>query len=163
MRLNKVDEIFLANLLVRWLITAPKDQNQGLLDGEPIRNSQSSRMQYALKKLLIGIEDKSYIVLSRYARRNDGNSYISKDYSWMIKPVQLNNLWYFESTISLEQKLNILSYLNKIGFSSALTNCVCDFVSNKDIDKYFPTEAESNEILKQCKKDFSEIGIEIET
>lgn len=157
MRLNKVDEIFLAGLMLRWQITAPDDRKEGLLDGHPIQNSQSSRMQYALQKLCVGIEDKCYNALSRYSRRTDGNSFISRDSFWMLAPHLLTSEWYLECKMSLEQKLIILSNLNKIGFSTALTNCVCDFVAGKEIDKYFPTGDESNDILEKCKRDFGEI------
>lgn len=157
MRLNKVDEIFLATLLLRWQTSAPDDRKEGLLDGVPTQNSQSSRMQYALQKLCIGIEDKCYNALSRYSRRTDGNSFISRDMTWMLAPHHLKGGWHLECKMSLDQKLNILSYLNKIGFSSALTNCVCDFVAGKEINKYFPTEEESVEILEKCKREFGEI------
>ena len=145
-------------LLLRWQTAAPAVLKEGLLDDVPTKNSQSSRMKYALQKLCIGMEDRCYSALSRYSRRTDGNSFISKDSTWMLAPYHLDGEWHLECKMSLEQKLNILSYLKRIGFSSALTSCVCDFVAGKEINKYFPTEEESVEILHKCKREFG--GIE---
>ena len=57
MRLKDPVEIFFLTLLLRWEKSAPPDKKQGLLDGEPERNTQMSRMAYVLNKVGAGAED----------------------------------------------------------------------------------------------------------
>jgi len=138
--------------MYRWEKTAPSDGKQGYLDDEPERNTQMSRMVYLLKKIAVGTEAKIYNTLSTFSSRKDGESYISKNRSWMEQPRELSAGWYFEGCTSIVQKQNILQALTKLGLSGTFVNCADDFVAGESIQKYFPTDDECEIILARSKE-----------
>lgn len=148
---DAVEVLYLA-LMYRWEKTAPPDGHEGLLDGERERNTQISRMVYLLQKIAAGNEERTYQMLADFTRRNDGKSYISRDPSWMNEPRRLNERWFFEGCTSLVQKQSFLEHLTKLGLSSVFVACADDFVSGESVGKYFPTEAEENEILRKIQE-----------
>ena len=152
MRLKDPIEVLYLALMSRWGKSAPPDGRQGLLDGEPERNTQISRMVYLLRKVAAGAEERTYNTLARYSRRKDGESYISRASAWMEEPRELGKGWYFEGCTSLPQKQEILLGLRELGLSARFVACADDFVACKSIQKYFPTEEEENEILAKIKE-----------
>lgn len=147
---DPVELLYLA-LMLRWERTAPPDKQQGLLDGKSERNTQISRMAYVLTKVAAGSEEKTFSTLARYTRRNDGESYISKNSSWMKEPYLLNDGWYFEGCTSLVQKQSFLQFLTKLGLSGVFVTCADEFVAGNSIDKFLPTDEEQEEILQKIK------------
>jgi hypothetical protein len=147
---DPVEILYLA-LMLRWERTAPPNNKQGLLDGEPERNTQVSRTAYILQKVAACNPERTYSLLARYTRRNDGESYISKDASWMTGPYELKDGWYFEGCTSLEQKQSILQHLTKLGLSGTFAACADDFVAGKSVEKYLPTDDEQEEILRKIQ------------
>ena len=145
---NTVEYLYLA-LMLRWEKSAPPNKRQGLLDGEPERNTQITRMAYIVQKIAAGQEERAYQLLSRYSRRDDGKSYISHDASWMKEPYPLSRGWFFEGCTSLIQKQEILQHLTKLGLSPTLVSCIDDFVGGKSIEHYLPSEDEAEEILRR--------------
>lgn len=150
-RISDTVELLYLALMHRWETTAPPDRHEAFLDGEPARNTQITRLAYVLDKIAVPREDDVYSTLARYTRRNDGNSYISKDKSWMEQPHPLRGGWFFEGCTSLVQKQEIIQRLTKLGLSPAFVACVDDFVAGKSIKAYFPTEAEEAEIIARIK------------
>jgi hypothetical protein len=106
-------------------------------------------MAYILKKIAADQEDRTYQLLSRHSRRDDGKSYISKDSSWMGQPYPLSNGWYFEGCTSLIQKQGILQHLTELSLSPTLVACIDEFVAGKSIEYCIPSEDEADEILRQ--------------
>ena len=147
MRVTEPVEILYLSLMHRWQRTAPPDRHEGLLDGEPARNTQTARLIYVLQKIAAGNAERVYSTLARYSRRNDGQSYVSKDPSWMEQPFPLGDGWFFEGCTSLVQKHSVVHQLSKLGLSGAFGQAVEDFVAHKPIEQYFPTEAEEEQIL----------------
>ncbi|HQU50060.1 MAG TPA: hypothetical protein PLM09_13205 [Casimicrobiaceae bacterium] len=147
---DPVELLYLA-LMLRWERSAPPDKHQGLLDGKPERNTQISRIAYVLRKVGAGTEDHVFNTLARYTRRDDGESYISKNSSWMKEPYPLLAGWYFEGCTSLMQKQSFLQYLTKLGLSSTFVACADDFVSGKSVANYLPTDVEQEEILRKIR------------
>ncbi len=90
-------------------------------------------------------------MLADFTRRNDSESYISKDPSWMREPQRLSVQWFFEGCTSLVQKQSFLEHLTKLGLSSTFVACADAFVAGEAVRKYFPTEAEENAILKRIR------------
>src|SRR5437867_1017338 len=115
MHLKDPVELLYLSLMLRWELSAPPDKHEGVLDGETERNTQISRMAYALQKIAAGNVERTFQTLARYTRRNDGESYISKDASWMKEPYPLWDGWYLEGCTSLVQKQSFLQYLTKVG------------------------------------------------
>lgn len=148
---DPVEGVYLL-LMIRWQRHAPPDGHQGLLDGEPERNTQISRMVYVLQKIAIGHGDQVYQALAKHTRRDDGNSYISKDPSWMIEPRSLDEGWFFEGCTSLIQKQWILQQLTRVGLSHTFINCADDFVANNSVEKYFPSPEEAEEIVSRLRE-----------
>lgn len=147
MRVADPVEILYLSLMHRWDRTAPPDRHEGLLDGEPARNTQTARLVYVLQKIAAGNVERVYSTLARYTRRNDGESYISKNPSWMEQPFPLGDGWFFEGCTSLVQKHSVVHNFSKLGLSGAFGQAVEDFVAHKPIEQYFPTEAEEERIL----------------
>jgi len=145
---NSVEYLYLV-LMLRWEKSAPPDRHQCFLDGEPARNTQVTRMAYILEKIAAGQEGRTYQLLSRHSRRDDGESYISQDTSWMKEPYPLSGGWYFEGCTSFVQKQGILQHLTKLGLSPTLVDCVDDFVGGKSIEHRIPSEEEAEEILRR--------------
>lgn len=145
---NTVEYLYLA-LMLRWEKSAPLDKHEGLLDGEPARNTQITRMAYILRKIAAGQEERTYQLLCRHSRRNDGKSYVSKDSSWMKEPHPLSSGWFFEGCTSLIQKQGILQHLTKLDLSSTLINCIDEFVAGRSIENHIPSDDEAEEILRR--------------
>lgn len=145
---NSVEYLYLT-LMLRWEESAPADRHGGLLDGETTRNTQITRMGYILQKIAAGQEHRVYEVLSRYSRRNDGKSYVSKDNSWMTEPYQLSDGWYFEGCTNLGQKQDILQGLTKIDLSPYLVSCIDQFVAGNSIRSFIPSEEDAEVILRR--------------
>lgn len=145
---NTVEYLYLA-LMLRWEKSAPPDRHEGQLDDKPARNTQITRMAYILRKIAAGQEERTYQLLSRHSRRNDGKSYVSKDSSWMTEPYPLSADWFFEGCTSLVQKQDILQHLTKLNLSPYLVNCIDQFVAGKSIENCIPTDEEAEEILRQ--------------
>lgn len=145
---NTVEYLYLA-LMLRWEKSAPLDRHEGILDGETARNTQITRMAYILRKIAAGQEERTYQLLSRHSRRNDGKSYISKDPSWMAEPYPLSEDWHFEGCTSLVQKQAILQHLTELSLSPTLVDCIDKFVAGTSIEDRLPSEEEAEEILRQ--------------
>ena len=152
MELKNTVEILYYALMQRWENSAPKDRRQGLLDGDPAINSQIERLNNILNKIALGNEEKTFNGLAACYRRNDGNSYVSKDSSWMDDPKPLCNGWFVEGTISLEQKKNIVQCLTRVGISPALVACIDDFVEGKSITQFAPNGAEMQRMLAKMRE-----------
>jgi len=145
---NTVEYLYLA-LMLKWEKSAPPDRHQGSLDGEPAKNTQITRMAYILRKIAAGQEERTYQLLCRHSRRNDGKSYVSKDSSWMKESYPLSSGWFFEGCTSLIQKQDILQHLTKLDLSPTLVDCIDEFVAGKSIEKRLPSEDEAEEILRR--------------
>ena len=151
MRVNDPVEVLYLSLMSRWQKTAPLDRHAGFLDGEPAQNTQITRLIYVLQKIAAGNVERVYSMLARYSRRSDGESYISKNSSWMERPSPLGDGWFFEGCTSLVQKQDIVGNLSKLGLSGAFVQAVDDFIANKPIEQYFPTEAEEQLMLAKIQ------------
>jgi hypothetical protein len=153
MRIMDTVELLYLELMYRWEKSAPADRHEGLLNGKHVRNTQVSRMVFLLQKIAAGNENQTYQKLARYTVRNDGNSYIAKDCSWMKEPTKLNEDWYFEGCTSLVQKQDILQNILRLGLSTTFVNCADSFVANQSVEKYFPTKEEYERIVLKTKDD----------
>ena len=152
MRVVEPVEILYLTLMQRWERTAPPDKHQGELDGADTRNTQAERLKYVLEKIAMGNKvttERVYSTLARYTRRQDGESYISRESSWTQQPEALSGGWYFEGCTSLPQKLSIVDSLSHVGLSGPFVQATADFVSYKPIEQYLPTEADEPEINKR--------------
>lgn len=143
---NTVEYLYLA-LMLRWEKNAPPDKHQGLLDCKPARNTQITRMAYILRTISAGQEERAYPLLSRYARRDDGGSYVSEDPSCMNNPCPLSGGWFLEGCTSLVQKQDILQNLTKLDLSQTLVNCIDEFVAGISIEHRLPSKDEVEKIL----------------
>lgn len=155
MRVLEPVEVFYLVMMKRWEGSAPPDRHQGLLDGEPTRNTQTQRLKYVLDKIAIGVPghaDRIYSTLAQYTRRQDGESYISKNPTWMQEPEKLSEDWYFEGCTSLPQKENVIAALSHAGLSAAFLNATRDFVAHRSIEKYFPIAEDEAEINRRIQK-----------
>jgi len=152
-RITNTVELLYLSLMLRWERSAPPDQHQGLLDGEPERNTQITRLAYVLGKVGAGAAKRVFPTLERFTRRNDGRSYITRDSTWMKEPYPLLDGWYFEGCTSLKQKQDILQQLTRVGVSPEFVACADDFVAGQSVEKYLPTEAEQEEILARIKSE----------
>ena len=151
MRLRDPVEILYLTLMHRWQSTAPDDRKQGLLDGVPEVNSQVARLAYVLTKIAAGQVERTLSKLEKLTGRRDGSSYITKHKQQLENPYALLDDWYLEGCTSLEQKRNIIRELKMLGLTPTFVRAVDDFVSAKPIDKYFPTNAEAEQILQQIE------------
>jgi hypothetical protein len=151
-RLRDPVEILYLALMYRWETSAPPDGHQGHLDGEPERNTQISRMAYLLRKIAAGTKERAYAMLADFTRRNDGESYISRNPSWMKQPYRLSEHWFFEGCTSLVQKQSFLEHLTKLGLSADFVACADAFVAGESVKKFFPTEEEEDEILRKIQE-----------
>lgn len=155
MRVVEPVEVLYLALMQRWESSAPPDKHQGYLDGEPTRNTQTQRLKYVLEKVALGAPgttERVYSTLATHSRREDGESYISKNCSWMKEPEPLSDGWFFEGCTSLPQKENVIAALAHVGLSPAFLNALVDFVAHKPIGKYFPTLEDEPEINRRIKE-----------
>lgn len=151
MRVRSVVEVLYLSLMNRWQNTAPADRHYGSLDGKREQNSQEARLAYVLQKIAAGQVERAFSTLSRYTERRDGGSYISKDSVHMESPRPLWGGWFLEGCASMEQKSMIIRELKHLGLSPAFVEAVDDFVSGKDIEKYFPTDEEAQEMIRRIE------------
>jgi hypothetical protein len=85
----KPKEYFYFHCLRNWERTAPSYGRVGTLDGRPVENTQTARMARLLTITLAGkadIDGTFQKLSKRTQRKKDGNSYVSKDKSWMKEP-----------------------------------------------------------------------------
>ena len=150
--LTNTVEILYLSLMLRWERTAPPVGKKGSLDGRLETNSQISRFAYVVKKIACGTEDKVYLAFERFTRRKDGHAYISRDHTWMKNPYPLSSGWYFEGDTSLEQKLQCIRSVTKLGLSPLFERCFDDFVAVKSIADYMPTYEEQDAILERLRE-----------
>lgn len=155
MRLKDPVEILFLAFLLRWEKSAPADKKQGLLDGNPERNTQMSRMAFVLNKISIGVEDKYFGKLSIGSSwsKPGGNSFLAKTSQHMENPYSLNAGWWLDGCASLEKKQEMMQDLTKLGFSSLFTKCACDFIAGKSVESYVPTDEEQDEIIRKIDED----------
>jgi hypothetical protein len=149
MRLRDPVECLYLSLMHRWQVTAPPDHNWGLLDGEPVQNSQVARLAYVLKKVAVGQVEQVFRALEKLTRRRDGSSLISTQPARMESPYPLWDGWYLEGCISLEQKRTVVRQLRQLGLTPAFIDAVEDFVAGDNIDRHFPTPEEQAEMVRQ--------------
>lgn len=141
MRVVDPVELLYLSLMDRWMRSAPPDKHQGLLDDTVVRNTQVERLRYVLEKGALGAPattERVYATLARYTRRQDGESYVSRNPTWMHQPEELSGGWYFEGCTSLEQKKEVVSALSHVGLSGPFVQAVADFVADKSIEQFFP-------------------------
>lgn len=155
---NTVEYLYLT-LMARWENSAPPDRHQGYLDGEPERNTQITRLAYIIRKIAAGQSDKVYSALSVGSRRQDGNSYISKNRDWMEQPYPLSDGWYFEGCTSLIQKQEIIQSLSRVGCSGTLIAAIDDFVAGKSIKPHLVLDEATEERLLQMVRDDEDFEI----
>lgn len=154
MRVVEPVEILYLSLMQRWEQSAPRNKHQGLLDGELARNTQTERLKYVLEKVALGAPSTAqrvYSTLARNTRRQDGESYISKNSAWMEQPEALSGGWFFEGCTSLEQKLNVVAALSHVGLSGPFVQATAEFVSYRPIDRFLPTADDEPEINRRIQ------------
>jgi hypothetical protein len=152
MRLREPVEYLYLVLMQRWMASAPPDGHQGQLDdGRIVRNSQISRFAFVIDKVSLGVENRVLPALEEYTRRKDGHSYVSRDSSWMEEPYPLRGGWHFEGCCNLEQKRGMLRLLRHAGLSDGFIACAGDFVEGLSVEKYVPTEEESENMIQRFR------------
>jgi len=130
MKITEPTEFYFYTLLLNWNHKASDSSS----------HNQINRMIYLLGVVSASIEERTYQTLSRYCRRHDGESYISKNCDWMGPHARpLREGWYLHDNISLKQKQAILNGLSKLGYSSGFRSCVDAFVAGQEIDQYMPS------------------------
>ena len=132
MRVVEPVEVLYLSLMNRWEQSAPADKHKGYLDGDESRNTQAERLKYVLEKIALGnleTTERVYSTLARHTRRQDGESYVSKNSSWMQQPEALSLGWYFEGCTSLEQKMNVVAALSHVGMSGPFVQATAEFVA----------------------------------
>lgn len=145
-------ELLYLSLMLRWETTAPQNRHKGHLDGEPAINSQTARLAFVLKKIALGVEEQTYQALARHTRRRDGQSYVSRDASWMQSPYPLSNGWHLEGCTNLgNQKLGFTDCLIDLGHSGIFVAAVDAFVAGKSIFEFMPNAAEQEEIVARLR------------
>ena len=137
----------------KWEETAPRDGHRGTLDGRFVRNTQTARMGTLLALVVAGNTADSielaFQKLARHTWRKDGNSYVSKDTSWMREPYEIARGWYFEGCMSLVDKQAIIKELPRLGLiSAAFVPCAQDFVAAKSVQKYRPGPDEARHLIQ---------------
>jgi hypothetical protein len=151
---RRPEEYFYLALLSKWERKAPPDKHWSRLDGKPAQNTQTARMARLLT-IVTGLDDATMRKLERYTKRNDGNSYVSKNSSWMREAYPLGKGWYFEGNMSLLDKKKIIHSFPEMGISSReFASCAQDFVEGKSISKYWPSEEEAVRQIEQWEKQF---------
>lgn len=130
-------EMLCLGLMRHWQHSAPADNHQGILDGREIRNTQVARLVFILEKIAAGNVEHVYSTLCTHAQRRDGESYISKNPTWMTQPISLSGGWYIEGCMSLAQKKdNIIQKLEKLGFTKNFRAAIDCFIENKPVANY---------------------------
>lgn len=150
------DERSYLALMFSWEKTAPKDQTEGLLDGNLERNTQMSRMAYLLRIVAtVKGEAPTYKKLSPELCRRDGNSYLSEDKSWMTEPRELSKGWYFEGCINLEKKKEIFELLrSRCGMSVEFIKWAKDFIAGKSLEEYLEDGELTDESIENNRQQF---------
>lgn len=142
------EEVLYVALMLRWENVGVPDGASCTLDGEPAINSQIERMAYVLRKLGAGADGGRFQTLAVHTPRGDGNSYISKDSSWMGYPKDIGDGWFFEGNTSLQQKREVLRALSYAGYSVPFVECCEEFVAGeKSVRRFLPTKEEAERML----------------
>jgi hypothetical protein len=139
-RVTNLVELLYLRLMERWEKTAPPDLHEGLLDGEPVRNSQMARLAYVLRKIAAGNENSVCRALAVHTRRQDGESYISQNSVWMKQPLPIATGWFLEGGMSLDQKKSLIRSLSRLKLSGAFVDAVANFVEGNSIQPFMPTK-----------------------
>lgn len=142
---DPVEILYLA-LMLRWEKSAPSNNHLGYLDGVPTRNSQKARLAYVLRKIAAG-NPRFLPALSLRTRRQDGESYVSTNPSWMSEPCGLLDGWFLEGCMRLEQKAAVTSAVVRLGHSALFGACMDDFVEGKSVRIYMPTIEEQEALV----------------
>ena len=153
MRTNHVKtpvELVYLNLMLRWEQTAPSENHQALLDGQPARNTQTARLAFILNKVAAGCESRVFPSLCSHTRRADGRSYVSQDSRWMKEPYPLLDGWYLEGCQNIGQKLKVTEALRYLDLSAQFVACVDEFVSGRSVQGFMPTQDECEEMLRDA-------------
>ncbi len=149
MSLTDPVELLFFSLFLRWEKNAPLDGKQGLLDGEPHRNTQISRMAFVLNKIGVGLEDKYFLRLTTGSSwSKPGGKFLDKNHEYMENPYALNKGWWLEGCASLEKKVEMMQDIRKLGMSFTFIKCICDFISGNSILSYLPSDEKRDEIIK---------------
>jgi hypothetical protein len=157
MSITSEKELNFLALFIKWQNDSPEDRHkiQSFLSDK--NNTQTTRLAFILNLVayMARNDDFNNIFqqLAKYtARRKDNNYYLSKDSSWMREPYHVKGGWYFEGCTNFNQKKNCIQHLPKIRFSSSFrfstqfSDCAGDFIANKNLDKYQPTESQSDNL-----------------
>ncbi len=144
-------EFFYLLLMLRWENTARADKHLGYLDGKKTPNSQTARLAFILNKIGSGDEGRTFQAVARFSRRNDGESYISKNSAWMEKPYPLLKGWFLEGGQSLPQKQKITDSFSNLGLSGSFVSCCDDFVAGKSVGRFMPTEDEMRQMIEEAE------------
>lgn len=148
MHLSDSVEILYLALMLRWEKSAPANNHIGYLDGVPTRNSQKARLAFVLRKIAAG-SPRFLPALSLRTRRQDGESYVSTNPSWMAEPCELLDGWFLEGCMRLEQKAAVTSAVVRLGHSALFGTCMDDFVAGRSVRKFMPTIEEQEELVRR--------------
>ena len=141
-------EILYVALMLRWEKSAPPDNHLGSLDGIPTRNSQKARLAYLLRKIAAG-NPRFLPALSVRTRRQDGESYVSTNSSWMVEPCELLDGWFLEGCMRLEQKESVTSAVVRIGHSALFGACMNEFIAGSSVRDFMPSIEEQEELARR--------------
>jgi hypothetical protein len=141
-------EILYVALMLRWEKSAPPDNHLGSLDGIPTRNSQKARLAYVLRKIAAG-NPRFLPALSVRTPRQDGESYVSTNSSWMVEPCELLDGWFLEGCMKLEQKEAVTSAVVRIGHSALFGACINEFVAGRPVREFMPSIEEQEELARR--------------
>lgn len=144
-------EFLYLQLMLRWENTAPADAHSGSLDGKQVKNSQTARLAFILNKIASGDEERTFQAAARFSRRQDGESYVSKNSAWMKKPYPLLNGWFLEDCQNLGQKQQITDSFFSLGLSKPFVACCDDFVAGKSVKKFMPTEDKIRKMIEEAE------------
>lgn len=171
---NKTELQFLV-LFIKWQTNSPEDRHKIQSTFINKRNTQTTRLAFILNLMAL-IKTRDFNItfqqLAKYTfRTKDKNSYLSKDTSWMKEPHHIKGDWYFEGCTSLKQKQACIQNITKIQFpdsfqfSPGLSDCSEDFIANKNLDKYKPTERdeEAYELYNEILEKLNSVGIDMDT
>ena len=148
MHLSDSVEILYLALMLRWEKSAPANNHIGYLDGVPTRNSQKARLAVVLRKIAAG-SPRFLPALSLRTRRQDGESYVSTNPSWMAEPCELLDGWFLEGCMRLEQKAAVTSAVVRLGHSALFGACMDDFVEGSSVRKFMPTIEEQEALVRR--------------
>jgi len=153
MAINNEKELELLAFLVEWGNKTPEDRKGIQSQHYYKQNTQTTRLSFVLNLIVANNKkfNDVYKQIERLTTRaKDGNSYFSKDSSWMKEPYHIKEGWYFEGCTSLVQKqrciqkLTNIKFLSGFRFSGIFSDCLCDFIADSNLSKYIPIEDEGD-------------------